>query len=765
MEYTVYGESSSSFDALNSSPKWKYDVFLSFAGKDTRLKFTDHLYDAFNRSGIRAFRDDEGIERGEDLSKQLLQAIEDSLCAVVVLSENYANSKWCLNELQKILECRNKLGQRVFPIFYDVDPSDIRYQRKSFGEALAKHEERFRNNNHNHKGLGWFSAFANLGLGFKQRFWLPNTHSNMFKLQTWKKALFEIGNLSGWDTRGRRESDLIKNIVGGIWTYLCSKLPTYGDNLVGIESKMVDMMSYLEIGLDDVYFVGLWGMGGIGKTTLARVVYDKISHKFDMCCFLANVRETSQREGLVSLHRKLLSHLKIKNMEIDDVYEGKKILQNLFFNKKVLLVLDDVDHMKQIQILAQSPKWFGRGSRVIITTRDSHLLTTSKVQRIYEVKIMKEEESLQLLSNKAFNQDHPKIDYLELSISVVKYTGGLPLALNVLGSFLCGRSKAEWRDTLDRLKQIPDNDILQILKISYDGLNEEEKTIFLDIACFFKGWRKVEVAQILEDCDLHPTIGMKVLMEKALLIEKKDLLGRCVLEMHDLLEDLGRYIICQESPNAGQRSRLWELEDINEVLKNKKGSKAMQAIVYRYLGDDVVVHPQVFSETSNIRLLILSRDFKPFGGLKCLPSALKVFQWREFPLETLPFEAPLDKLVDIQMHKSKIKKLWNGVQFMKKLKRIDLSYSRYLNETPDFSEVPNLEKLILEGCSSLVKVHPSLGKLHKVVLVNLCNCKNLKSLPRKLEMNSLIELNLFGCSKVELLPEFGEGMKNCHILK
>ncbi|XP_054797622.1 disease resistance protein RPV1-like [Prosopis cineraria] len=168
MANTVQGESSSTPGASSSTPNWKYDVFLSFRGEE---KFTDHLYHALTRSGMRTFRDNEGLGRGEVISPQLIQAIKVSRCAVVVLSQNYADSKWCLDELQQILESMNEMGQRVFPIFYDVDPSDVRNQRKSFREALANHEKRLR--------------------------------GNMDIVQDWKKALSEIGTISGWDTRSR----------------------------------------------------------------------------------------------------------------------------------------------------------------------------------------------------------------------------------------------------------------------------------------------------------------------------------------------------------------------------------------------------------------------------------------------------------------------------------------------------------------------------------------------------------------------------------
>ena len=154
-------------------PRWKYDVFLSFAGKDTRLNFTDHLYDAFIRKGIRCFKDDVDLKRGRDIKEDLFQAIHDSLCAVLIISENYANSRWCLEELQEILESQKKFGCKVFPVFYGVDPSDVRHQRASFKKALDKHEKRFQQGKDNNK------------------------------VQEWREALSQVSKLSGWDTRSR----------------------------------------------------------------------------------------------------------------------------------------------------------------------------------------------------------------------------------------------------------------------------------------------------------------------------------------------------------------------------------------------------------------------------------------------------------------------------------------------------------------------------------------------------------------------------------
>nr|XP_023928563.1 TMV resistance protein N-like [Quercus suber] len=165
---TENASSSSCFPSSSIVPGWRYEyhVFLSFRGSDTRKKFTSHLYVALKRNGITTFRDDESLERGEFISPELMRAIEESRFAVVVFSKNYASSSWCLTELAKIVECMDKKKLTVLPVFYDVDPSDVRKLRGTFAEAFAKH---LKDNNEN--------------------------------VQTWKDVVTKVAGISGWDLR------------------------------------------------------------------------------------------------------------------------------------------------------------------------------------------------------------------------------------------------------------------------------------------------------------------------------------------------------------------------------------------------------------------------------------------------------------------------------------------------------------------------------------------------------------------------------------
>ncbi|KAI9077634.1 hypothetical protein K1719_040409 [Acacia pycnantha] len=173
-------------------------------------------------------------------------------------------------------------------------------------------------------------------------------------------------------------------------------------------------------------------------------------------------------------------------------------------------------------------------------------------------------ESIELFSWHAFRQPSPREGFVELSRNIVAYCGGLPLALEVLGCYLLDRGVTEWESVLDRLKNIPNDQIQKKLKISFDGLNDDtEREIFLDICCFFIGMDMNDVTQILNASGFFADIGISVLVERSLVtIDEKSELG-----MHDLLRDMGREIIREKSPKYfGKRSRLWFYENVIDIL-------------------------------------------------------------------------------------------------------------------------------------------------------------------------------------------------------
>jgi hypothetical protein len=306
----------------------------------------------------------------------------------------------------------------------------------------------------------------------------------------------------------------------------------------------------------------------MGKTTLARVVYHMISREFEACSFINDVRDVSEKDGLLPLQQKLISKiLKETNLSIEDTYEGVLVIKNRLRHKRIFLVLDVVNQLDQLKMLVGKHDWFGSGSRIIITTRDEHLLKTYEVDEIYEVKGLNDEDALHLFCLNALKKENVPADYFKMSKIFLKYAGGLPLALEVLGSFLFGKSIIEWKSALERLKEFPDSKVLQVLQISFDGLHDSEKEIFLHIACFFNHEKKNHVKEILDILGLYPDIGLKELINKSLL----KILDKDILWMHDLIQVMGRYIVRQECPNEpGKRSRLWLYKDIEKILKTNK---------------------------------------------------------------------------------------------------------------------------------------------------------------------------------------------------
>ncbi|KAL8239792.1 hypothetical protein R6Q59_016359 [Mikania micrantha] len=405
-------------------------------GKDTRKSFVGHLYHALHQKGINAYKDDERIEKGERISPQLIGSIKDSRFHIIVFSKKYADSKWCLDELVNIIECQETKEQTAYPVFYKVEPTQVRNQEGPVGEAFAK-------------------AIAK--------------HEKKEDAGKWRKALTEAGSRS----------------------------------------------------------------------------------------------------------------------------------------------------------------------RIIITTRDEQVLNAHQVNIIHEVQLLSDKEAIRLFSKGAFKREIPDEEYKELSNNVVDYAGGLPLTVKVLGSSLCGCSKNVWTDAIRRLKEILEKKTWDILKISYDGLQEDQKKIFLDVACILKGETKDEAIRILESCEFYATCGLDVLEKKSLITIFSD--GRLCLHNH--IEEMARNIVRSSNPGEPQEhSRLWIREEIEEILVQNLGTATIESIKLpkTSLSPDIIM--KGLEKMTKLRFIHVdngSVDHINSSGAS-LPDALRYIYWRNYPFCSLP---------------------------------------------------------------------------------------------------------------------------------
>ncbi|KAI5593651.1 hypothetical protein BDE02_03G027700 [Populus trichocarpa] len=678
-------------ESSRSRPEGAYDVFLSFRGEDTRKTFTDHLYTALVQAGIHTFRDDDELPRGEEISDHLLRAIQESKMSIVVFSKGYASSRWCLKELVEILKCKNgKTGQIALPIFYDIDPSDVRKQTGSFAEAFVKHEERF---------------------------------EEKYLVKEWRKALEEAGNLSGWnlnDMANGHEAKFIKEIIKDVLNKLDPKYLYVPEHLVGMDRLAHNIFDFLSTATDDVRIVGVHGMPGIGKTTIAQVVFNQLCHGFEGSCFLSDINEMSKQvNGLVPFQKQLLHDiLKQDVANFDCVDRGKVLIKERLRRKRVLVVADDMAHPDQLNALMGDRSWFGPRSRLIITTRYSSLLR--EADQTYQIKELEPDEALQLFSWHAFKDTKPAEDYIELSKKAVDYCGGLPLALEVIGALLYGKEKHRWESEIDNLSRIPESNIQGKLLISFDALDGELRNAFLDIACFFIDVEKEYVAKLLgARCRYNPEVVLETLRERSLVKVFGDM-----VTMHDLLRDMGREVVCKASPKEpGKRTRIWNQKDAWNVLEQQKGTDVVEGLALDVRASEAKsLSAGSFAKMKRLNLLQINGAHLT-GSFKLLSKELMWICWLQCPSKYFPSDFTLDNLVVLDMQYSNLKELWKGKK----------------------------------GCWSLKILPESIGNVKSLETLNISGCSQLEKLPEHMgDMESLTKLLADGIENEQFLSSIGQ---------
>ncbi|KAH9288926.1 hypothetical protein KI387_033043 [Taxus chinensis] len=643
-----------------------YDVFINHRGPDVKQTLATQLYNSLRELGILVFLDSEEMELGDSFPSTIETAIRSAAVHIAIFSKKYAESPWCLAELVLMLQSQAK----IIPVFYDVHPRELRHIEKGvYAEAFTDYK---------------------------------NQCMYTEKLKEWKEALQSVSFIAGEEFN--RFSDC-ENIVKAVrkeverlnFKLHVAKYPVGLNKLVEdferqqLHELVGDFESQSRLnkeGEKKAQIVGIFGMGGIGKTTLSKELFNRKHSQYTRTSFLFDVREASTKRELPYLQLKLLKDLFNEDQpSFRSIDEGKKYIRNCIGKSSFLsslIVLDDIDQVEQLDALVVTDMLNKPGNTlIIVTTRDVGVLISAGITIGYYLKGMDRDAARELFSWHAFQQPHPASGYKDLVDAFLDGCGGLPLSLQVLGTHVHGRDQNYWRLELKKVRKMLPRDIQHSLKISFDALDSEEKQIFMDIACFFTDKEKSMALKIWEGSGWSAQHALQTLKDKCLVEEIVVGLEDILLRMHDHLRDLGR----EMANELGHPRRVWrpqyieslELEGFQAILSKSNwrcfGSvkdRSMDAKITYFIGNsDDWDH----AFTSLLWLELYFIDHKH---------------------TSIPSWIPLQNLQHLTIAQGHLERLWqSGVEEPSSLKEMHIS-STIVEEFPNLSEMSNhLRKVVL----------------------------------------------------------------------
>ncbi|KAL3744355.1 hypothetical protein ACJRO7_013597 [Eucalyptus globulus] len=712
-----------------------YYVFLSFRGSDTRNGFVDHLYHRLQDVGLSfhpnfVFKDDKDLPKGEDIDANLISAITRSKVSIPIISENYAASYWCLRELSQIVECKENRKQIVLPVLYKVKPKDVREMQGKFGDAFRCHKHKF-DKEVKRKG--------------------QEALKKAVAYSVYESEKFASGH----------EGELVKELVKTILSKQQHDfLPSLPKDLVGIDDHVARVMNLAKKSVDtassETQIIMIYGIGGIGKTTLATTIYKKLSNKFEYRSFLKDIRETINRKGV-----KYVQYLHILNLTTESGHgehdSGIEMIRHTCKEKKVLILLDDVDCEDHLGKLIGGCT-FTSGSWIIITCRDKSLLKSE--YKGYELKGMNHKDSLLLFSRYALRGEQPSTKLAALSRGIVRTTGGLPLTLMIIGSLLKGKPEHIWIEMQEKLEKMPNKDVQKMLGITYDSLEYEEQQMFLDIACLFIGIHKRIAIYLWKDILWCQHSGLDRLIELSLIKFDDD----DKLRMHDHLRDLGRAIARPRNKTPWDCRRQWGEEAIT-VQRSKVENRNIEALRLDENGSSMFMDRRRFEKMPNLKFLHLS-EVDLVGNFEDSLSELRWLEWEKCPNSFKATNVHLEKLLILDLSHGDICHEWRGWSSIKmeRLKVLNLSGCCKLRSNPNLSAFKSLEMLILENCQYLMNIDDSIGDVKCLIHLNLRGCHHLKELPKAMgELKELKEL-IIGNTSLKKIPPCIGSLKKLEML-
>ncbi|KAI4312768.1 hypothetical protein MLD38_037563 [Melastoma candidum] len=734
-----YDSPSSSFTCSN------YQVFLSFRGTDVRPNFLECFKHQLLSSGIDAFTDSDGIKPSEEINPKLCQIIHHAQVCIPIFSKRFPTSKTCLMEVKWMVD----FGKNILPIFYGIAPPVVRQQLDQNGPIFKKHIEDK----------------------------VPEE-----TLELWKMAVEKATHWKGEELTKIEEGYhvLIDKVIHRLWELLRLDSQDLPKHLVDISHHVGEVLRKLNIKhangevvpdqkLTGKRVVVIQGQQGIGKTTLAKAVYNKIRplYRIRGSCFLQNVRRKVDEGRVIFLQEKLIEDLQGQTcLKIRDSVEGAKLIGNKFRGKGVFIVLDDADSdWEQIEDLMGDLAWLGQGSKVLVTTNKRDIIqrfkgADRKVMRhkVGRLPIDKVEE---LFCKHAFQNDSHVGDFAAITKKIIPLLKGNPRYIELVGKNLYGKDNSIWKkmwEEMQRMLEVRLEERMEkLMKLIYQNFQTHTKGIFLDIACLFNGMDKRIPSYLWEAHYKVPTSGIFELYNSSWL----NLRGN-ELQMPDLVVLLGKNIVKNDAggDNILNYSRLWDHEDALRALVEVQelGSAKVNALRLEYDRPPT----RRFSclklrLLAALRVLILCHAEPDEDLMDHLPTKLSWLAWKGCPKASrlLLFCSAKLLILDLSSTGTSLSTFaWQGwqdcIQVAKELKVLNFS-GRFV-ASQIFPLPTSLEHLILERC---ILDLSSVNVLPKLLSLNIKQCKLVKEFPPVLgEMEALEEIVIDGTDiKAITLPE------------
>ncbi|KAH0869136.1 hypothetical protein HID58_076158 [Brassica napus] len=666
-------------------------------GKDLRHNFISHLEGAFKLADINYYIDYK--ETPSESQNVFFKRIQQSQIALPIFSSQYviravcarvtgayAESKWCLSELAEVMKQAEQGNLRVIPIFFNVTPKDVGSPYGSFGCKVYVESQ------HNPSSLPiWTKALKNEMLLIQEILASlePNTHNVL----------------------SREISPVISGRISSSRKFFFVEVMNH---------RIKQLQEMIDFNCDQTQIVGIVGMPGIGKTTLAEEYFERSNDRYSFNKIISDIRERGHH------------HLECK------LLEGQKLNDEaIIFSKKSFLVLDDVSQKKHIEFLLQNRRRIKKGSKIVITTRDKSSIAEFSPE-IYVVPPLNDTVAWQLFNDHAFKggASSTKGNFPKLTQKFVDYAGGNPRALEELGKELNGKDEAEWVTRLENLPYQCNSIIKKELKISYEELTEQQKDAFLDIACFFRSEEENYVKCLLDS-------------ECGDVVKKlAEIFFICIsggkIEMHNLLCAFGKELRSGERMCDHRKTTTILRDAVQQETKDVRGIFLDTCTETKGISVDSKRFTEKFNPM-NLRYLKIYDSLCPENCKVYLPDGLefpfeniRYLHWENIELKELPSDFNPKNLIDLRLpYNRKIERVWGAVKELPLLKWVDLSHSTKLTDLSALSKAYDLRRLNLKGCTSLDKLPEEMGNMKQLVFLNLRGCTTLSTLPERLNLISL----------------------------